>query len=335
MKVIILVIFIIIFTSLEVLSQNTGNNNKIKPGNQNNPALKPSINNVVRAKPAIIKDSTASFIMPEAEPVIETKPNGEVNWTEQFVEAEGWSAVDTIRFKNMVQAGLMAISGAKAVAQRNLLEIIKGVNVTGETRVVDMIAENDYVLTRVEGVLKGAQVIGEPTIIKGKATVRMRVSLYQPDGLAPIFKPLVDPVSSSGTESADFNKNAEVDTTTYSSSDIQQDIVTDPATGLIVDLKGEKVIPSMFPVFTDKDGKVILDLSSIYDPSTGKFPKYMELSKELLVDMKQSQAAGYIEALQLSDGKIQVEDLFVEKVSKWKKVSKWALRLGKMALLFI
>lgn len=153
------------------------------------------------------KALTYEIVEEFSEPVVEQYTNGNVNWSEQFIEAKGTSVIDNERFKIPAQAKAMAIRGAVVIAQRNLLEIINGVKITGETRVQDMIATNDYVYSRVDGLIKGAQQIGEPIEIDGLIEVTMRVPLYASNGLAPI-------VYSQMPQYAGNNKNAAVNNKT-------------------------------------------------------------------------------------------------------------------------
>jgi len=118
-------------------------------------AEKPQIAANIDAKPINVEQ-----VIAQSKPVIQEKPNGSINWTEQYIEAKGASVIDNERFKNAAQAKLMAKRGAIVDAQRNLLEIIKGVNVTSETTVNDMITTRDYIYTRIDGVIKGAQLVG-------------------------------------------------------------------------------------------------------------------------------------------------------------------------------
>src|SRR5690606_37275715 len=121
------------------------------------------------------------------QPVIENKPNGSINWTQQYVEAKGQSVIDNERFKNPAQAKAMATRGAVVVAQRNLLEMVQGVNVVGETTVQDMITTSDYIYTRVEGLIKGAQQFGPAKELDGMIEVTMRMPIYGNDGIASAF----------------------------------------------------------------------------------------------------------------------------------------------------
>lgn len=101
----------------------------------------------------------------------------QVNWSQQYVQAKGWAILDETRFPNPNQAKLMAMSGAKAVAQRNLLEMIQGVNITSEVTVRDFSTQSDAITTKVDGLLKNAEMVGEPLVKNGTVEVLMRVPL--------------------------------------------------------------------------------------------------------------------------------------------------------------
>ena len=54
-----------------------------------------------------------------AKPIITPQANGQVNWSEQYIEAKGTAVIDYDRFPNQAQARAMATRGAIVVAQRN------------------------------------------------------------------------------------------------------------------------------------------------------------------------------------------------------------------------
>jgi hypothetical protein len=57
------------------------------------------------------------------------------------------------------QARLLAQRAAQADAYRNLAERVKGVRIDSETTVIDFITRDDRIRTRVDAVIRGAQVI--------------------------------------------------------------------------------------------------------------------------------------------------------------------------------
>ncbi len=90
------------------------------------------------------------------------------------------------------QSRYAAIRSATVVAQRNLLEIIKGIHLYGETTVKDGMLKDDLIKTRVEGFLKGAYKCGERYYAtEGYAEVCLRVRLSGRNGLYSILLPIM------------------------------------------------------------------------------------------------------------------------------------------------
>jgi len=59
---------------------------------------------------------------------------------------------------NMSHARILAQGAAKVVAQRTLLEVVKGVHIDSETTVRNYMVQDDTITTRIQGVLKGATI---------------------------------------------------------------------------------------------------------------------------------------------------------------------------------
>lgn len=188
------------------------------------------------------------IVIPDEYHVIQPIENGEVDWTEQVITAKGMAVIDTATFPNYPQAYAMAVRGATVVAQRNLLETIKGVRVVSETKVVDMMTTSDYVYTRVDGVVRGARPLGEPIERNGLVEVTLEIPLYDSPGLAPaIFDP---------------SKFAPVGELPQEALQALQAVG-----GIVIDASGTDIEPNIFPRFVDEEGNVILDLGSHYSPS--------------------------------------------------------------------
>lgn len=265
-------------------------------------------------KPAL----TLEQVIPQSKPVVQTKPNGSINWTEQFIEAKGQSVIDNQKFTNPAQAKLMATRGAVVVAQRNLLEIIQGVNITSETTVKDMITQSDYIYSRVDGVVKGAQQIGEAIEKDGFIEVTLRIPIYSSKGLAPVVYDNVPGKEKKATVS-DVAQVAEA----LESGDIGG------AEGFVFNFNGKQIDPSMFPVVVDENGNTLLDFYKIYDPTTGKFPQMLETSKDMFKQLGFDKGVEIIDVAQSFNGKIQLDQLNAGKVN-WDKIGKVAQTAGKV-----
>lgn len=269
----------------------------------------------------------------KAQPIVEKEQNGLVNWGDQYVEAVGQSVIDTIRFKNPAQARAMAIRGATVVAQRNLLEIIKGVNIVGETTVEDMITTKDVVQSRVEGVIKGAVPVGKPRIADGLVEVTLRVPLYANNGIAPL---VVEPAKEIIDSIAKASPNARLDdnTTTASVSGTVTPEIQEKLKNVVFNLNGQKLNPSMFPMMVDENNNMIFDFTKIYDPNKGQFPKYLQLGKDVLNAVGFKKGAEVIDVVQNSEGKLVVKSEDVKK-SGWDKVFNVLGKIAKFVLMFI
>ena len=92
-----------------------------------------------------------------ADDVIKALPNGGINWTQGIIYAEGYGIGPTDRIA--VQRKLMAERAAVVDAQRNLLEITKGVKINSVLETGTAMQESRTTISRVEGVIKGARII--------------------------------------------------------------------------------------------------------------------------------------------------------------------------------
>jgi len=105
-----------------------------------------------------------------AKDVIETKGSCSINWTLGDITCEGESESGQSRFA--------ARTVSKVVAQRDLLEVIKGVRVDSKTTVKDGMLGSDIIKSSVVGVIKGAEILSNVYSKEDKsalATIRLRM----------------------------------------------------------------------------------------------------------------------------------------------------------------
>jgi hypothetical protein len=258
-------------------------------------------------------------------PLISNKNNGLVDWSNQYIEAKGEALIDTERFKNRGQAVAMATRGATVVAQRNLLEIINGVYVVGETTVENLATTNDVIRTRVEGVLRGAQPVGDPVEKNGMIEIKVRVPLYAANGIAPVVH---DYIPNTKIRS-EMNTAAEV-----SASDNKSLSGTEDIQNIIFNMAGKKFDPAMFPIVTDENNNVLLDYSKFYDPKKGVFPKIMQTSKEALEMAKNKKGVEIIDVIEAQAGKLVVPEKVAQKIN-WKKIGGTAAKIGSFLMMLL
>jgi len=92
--------------------------------------------------------------------IIEPGANGQINWTDGIVYAEGMGPVEEALLNNP-RGKLIARRIAIVDCQRNLLEMVKGVRVTSVTMVRDLMVEKDIVMTSISGIIKNAEIVKE------------------------------------------------------------------------------------------------------------------------------------------------------------------------------
>lgn len=95
--------------------------------------------------------------------VIENNGSCKINWTKGHIICKGESAEG----QNKYAANL----SAKVISQRNMLEVIKGVHITSEVTVDKGFNSSNIVKSRVEGVIKGAEIISTKYDYKTKSSI--------------------------------------------------------------------------------------------------------------------------------------------------------------------
>jgi hypothetical protein len=102
--------------------------------------------------------------------------NGNVDWTQQVVRCVGIGAPNPDLPAAAQRAA--ALRAAKVDAFRNLLETVKGINLTSETIVENAMVVSDLINTKVEGSLRGYRIVGTPRYMStGDVEIDVEVSL--------------------------------------------------------------------------------------------------------------------------------------------------------------
>lgn len=291
------------------------------------------------------KSTSISSMAESADPFIEEKSNGSINWTDQYIEAKGESVIDTARYKNPSQANAMASRGAVVVAQRNLLEIVEGVHIQGETTVRDMIVESDVIRARVDGVLKNAQVVNGPAVNQfGLMEVTMRVPLYEGAGLASA---VIEKKAKKGDDDSDDDEgeeDAEEEAMEEGESNDRKkkgDKKKGPSEedlelleNLVFEVTDGKIDPSLFPKITDIDGNTLLNLMDAYDSKNGRFPRIVRKNKDLIDQIKDNPKAKVVELIQDEGGNLVADGKGREILERVKNTTVDILGMAKSIILF-
>jgi uncharacterized coiled-coil protein SlyX len=100
--------------------------------------------------------------------------HGYIDWLNQKVYASGVGIVPQDK-QNQTQAKTLAYRAAIVVAQRNLLEVIKGVHIDSQTRLENRIVRDERIISKIEGIVRFSQVEESQPLEDG--AVRVTVSM--------------------------------------------------------------------------------------------------------------------------------------------------------------
>jgi hypothetical protein len=167
---------------------------------------------------------------------IEKKEKGVINWSKGVAQATGIGAPPESMY-GKPSARPMALRAAKLDAYRNILEVIRGVRIDSTTIVKDFAIQSDVIMSKVEGMVQGAEVVQKQYLSDGTVEITVEMSLrggfsqlVLPEEIKPLdsVKPMV-PVQSSSSV----------------------------FTGLVVDARGLKTRPAMSPKILDENGQEV------------------------------------------------------------------------------
>ena len=161
--------------------------------------------------------------------------SGKVDWNNRVVKATGKGAAN-LRAANITVARLGAEKAAKIDAMRNILETLKGVEVTSGESVGGIIESNSSVKAKVQGVLRNFHVVATRYFSDGGVEVDVEMKL---DG---------------ELTSAVMPKKA-----------APSGACKGGTTGLVVDASGTGVKPALAPRVLDASGKEVV-ASSMLEP---------------------------------------------------------------------
>ena len=115
--------------------------------------------------------------IPAVDPALETIGDyGSIDWVAHKLVASGTGAPPA-NAPNAMRAKTLAQRAAVVIAQRNLLEVVKGVHVDSTTVVEDFMAVDDTIVAKVKGVLANASVEKLQVLADGSIKVTMGMPL--------------------------------------------------------------------------------------------------------------------------------------------------------------
>ncbi len=182
--------------------------------------------------------------------VVEPVPGGVIDWGAKVVRARGSGVVDP-GDPNPARARLMAERAAVVVAQRNLLEIIKGVRVDSDTKVENFVTKFDVIYTHLEGIVKGARQVGPARFdsASGVVEVELEVNLTGPQSVSDALEPAILQPGGAVPE-------------VQASASVREFLQKYSA--LVFDAGNSGLKPALFPKIYDEAGNLLLDTKELY-----------------------------------------------------------------------
>ncbi len=174
--------------------------------------------------------------------------------------------IQVIGISESGQSRYRAIRAATLVAQRDLLEIIKGIRLYGTTTVKDGMLQSDIIKTEVEGFLRGAVKCGEryhPE--QGFAEVCMRVYLKGSGGIYDVLIPLMKEENMMPKSGKAYSPESPAGTFNRPEVKAPSEIAS-PYDGLVVDVRKFSFKPALVNRIITKKGEVVFDPSKIASP---------------------------------------------------------------------
>lgn len=175
----------------------------------------------------------------KSSPLVETiSDNAKLDWNKSVIKVTG-NGVPPEK-GSLAQKRTMAIRAARIDAYRQLLEAVNGIHVSSETVVKDFVTESDTIKTKVEGLLKNFEQVGEPRYMSdGSVEIDVQVKLFGKESLASVLMP----------EELKKIKNDTIPDTKVEPKEIAEEY-----TGVIIDCKGIGSEPAMSPAIYDSEG---------------------------------------------------------------------------------
>ena len=170
---------------------------------------------------------------------------GLINYEEGYIEAVGTGAPPEHLY-GKPSARPMALRAAQVDAYRNLLEVVKGVQIDSQTVVKDFVTESDTINAAVSGIVKGAKVVNKEYLSDGTVEVTVRMGMAGAFTKTVIAKTIAD------------DKKEDRALTPPKVKTKSAEALGEPVyTGMVVDARGLQAKPAMSPKVLDENGKVV------------------------------------------------------------------------------
>lgn len=173
-----------------------------------------------------------------------------VNWVDDYIEVVAGGTVDNDKAINSAHALSMAKKTARHLAYEKLAETIKGINITSDATYDRELMVDSNLETRVQGLIRGAQVIDEnhKQLADGSIWARVRLGIH-----------ITGPKSLMSSTESWIEENRESASTESESKQISSESSEkiENASGVIVDATELDLKPAMVPKIYSQNGELL------------------------------------------------------------------------------
>lgn len=137
---------------------------------------------------ASTKPSHASVSLHPAPTSHKKVPGSKIDWKNGYIEVTEVGTADMSVVKNAIQAEVIALKSARHLGYSRLVELLRGVKVTNDSRYREALLNLDATTVESAGMLRGVEVISEAIDWEHsapKATVTLRLTLVTPSNAPP------------------------------------------------------------------------------------------------------------------------------------------------------
>jgi hypothetical protein len=181
---------------------------------------------------------------PADDGLVQKLAHGEINWSKKVVTATG-SGAAKVKGANVAQARLMAERAAKLEAIRNILETVRGMQVSSSRTAADVMS-NGEISTAVKGLAESFRVVDTKYYSDGSVDVIVSMPIDQSLTNALLERNKAKPGKAMKTDGP----------LSYS--------------GLVVNARGLGLVPSMSPRIVDEAGKEIYGVEVVSEKGLAK-----------------------------------------------------------------
>ncbi len=202
----------------------------------------------------------------EEDPMFKEDEKVVTDWEKSVVRAKGYGIAPD-NASSAAQKKIMAREAAITMAQRRLLETIKGVKIDSTQTVENAQVKSDVIKKQVSGVIKGAQIIEEKRPADDVYHVVMEVKFYGKDGVMKAILPKLQKESGqaavSQMQEGTDNRDEQFSNEPSDQREEDRTEIKEKYTGIIINTVDLEVEPALAPKIYGPHNNLVYGMDKI------------------------------------------------------------------------